>query len=323
MKAQVCEKWCEPDELVYKEVEDPSPKSKELLIQIKSIGVNFPDILLIQGKYQRRPERPFIPGVEISGVVESVGPDTSKFKVGDRIMAVCWLGGYAEKVVISENDAFSMPPSFSFEEAAGFNVTYQSSYFATVVRGKLQKGENLLVHSGAGGIGSAAIQIGKAVGAKVFATCGSSEKMEICKQLGADVVFNYVEDKTWNKKIRKEYGGADVVIDPVGGEILKNTLTCMNFEGRIVVVGFTSGSIADVPSNMLLLNNSSILGVYWNLYYENHREQINQAMNQMNTWINEGKLKTLVSKTFPLKDAPKALHWISQRKSFGKLILIP
>lgn len=322
MKAYVAENWCEPEELVYKEMDDPTPGEGEVLIDIKASGMNFPDMLLIQGKYQMRPKRPFSPGAEVAGIVSKVGAGVTRCKAGDRVMALTWIGGYADKVVVPENKIYHMPDNMSFEEGACFIVTYQSAYFGIVVRAALKKEETLLVHAGAGGIGTAAIQIGKAIGAKVYATAGSDEKLEIAKQVGADMVFNYT-DATWSKKIRKEFGGADVVIDPVGGDIFDKSVLCTNFEGRIVIVGFTSGRIATVATNMLLLNNISVMGLFWNLYQNEHPDRVDLAVKDLNRFYAEGKVKPLIYKTYPLIDAPKALREIATRKTYGKVVLIP
>lgn len=322
MKAYVAENWCEPEELVWKDVDDPSPKDDEVVIDIKACGMNFPDMLLIQGKYQMRPKRPFSPGIEVAGIISSIGKNITKWKVGDSVMALSWLGGYAEKVAVVEKNIYPMPKGMSFEEAAGFIVTYQSSYFAICVRAKLQPTETMLVHAGAGGIGSSAIQIGKALGAKVYATAGSAEKLEIIKSLGADMAFNYTE-ATWSKKIRKEHGGVDVVIDPVGGEAFDKSILCTNFEGRIVVVGFTSGKIPTLAVNYLLLNNISVMGVYWNLYQNDRPLQIAECVSTLNRWYEEGKVKPLIYKTYALKEAPFALREVGSRKTYGKAILIP
>ncbi|MCB1193252.1 MAG: NADPH:quinone oxidoreductase family protein [Leptospiraceae bacterium] len=322
MKAYVVESWCEPKDLKFQEIKDPIPKQGEVLIEIKAAGVNFPDRLLMEGKYQERPTRPFIPGIEVSGVVIALGEGVTNHKVGDRVIALCWLGGYAEKVAVPEKDVYPMPASMNFEEGAGFIVTYQSSYFAVVERGHLKPSETLLVHSGAGGIGTSAIQIGKAIGAKIYATVGSEEKVEIAKRAGAELVLNY-HDATWSKKIRKEYGGVDVVVDPVGGDVFGKSILCTNFEGRIVVVGFTSGVIPKIATNLLLLNNISLSGLYWNLYQRNFPMRIKSAVEQLNQWYMEGKLKPIVYKTYPLVEAPQALINVTTRKSFGKSILIP
>ncbi|MCB1142329.1 MAG: NADPH:quinone oxidoreductase family protein [Leptospiraceae bacterium] len=320
MKAFVVEKWCEPEEMVFTEMEDPNPGDDEILIDTKAIGINFPDLLLIQGKYQTRPKRPFVPGAEVAGVVAKIGKNIKKFKIGDRVSAITWLGGYADKAISTEKHTYLMPDSMSFEEGAGFHVIYQSSYFGVVERAKLQAGETLLVHAGAGGIGTSSIQIGKALGARVIATAGSDEKLEIAKKCGADIVLNY-NDATWSKKIRKEYGGVDVVIDPVGGDVLQKSLLCTNFEGRIVVVGFTSGKIAEVASNMLLLNNISLVGLFWNLYAQNHLDRIEKAVDTLHGWFVEGKIRPVLFKTYDLSEAVTALRDVTSRKSYGKAIL--
>ena len=320
MKAYRVEKWCEPEEMVFSDIDDPVITEDEVLIEVRAAGVNFPDLLIIQGKYQARPKRPFTPGTEVSGIVLKTGSKVTQFKPGDRVAAISWIGGYAEKVAVKEIHTFPIPEKMSFEEAAGFHVVYQSSYFGIVERADLKSSETLLVHAGAGGIGSSSIQIGKAMGAKVYATAGSEAKLEITKKCGADLSLSY-EDTLWSKKIRKEFGGVDVVIDPVGGEVLEKSILCTNFEGRIVIVGFTSGKIASVATNLLLLNNIAILGLFWNLYVQNHSSRIQKAVSQLYEWYNSGKLFPIIYKTYPLKDAPIALRDVTSRKSYGKAVL--
>jgi NADPH2:quinone reductase len=236
------------------------------------------------------------------------------------VAAVTFIGGYAEQVAAKESFTFHMPESMSFEEAAGFHITYQSSYFGIVRRAALKPHETLLVHAGAGGIGTSSIQIGKAIGSKVYATAGSEEKLKITQKCGADLSLNY-NDPLWSKKIRKEYGGADVVIDPVGGDVLEKSILCTNFEGRIVVVGFTSGKIAQVATNLLLLNNIGILGLFWNLYIQNHPQSVQEAVTQLNKWYTDGILSPIIYKTYTLEEAPTALRDVTSRKSYGKAIL--
>lgn len=320
MKAFIVERWCEPEEMVFGEIPEPVCGDSDVLIRVKASGVNFPDQLLIEGKYQMRPKRPFTPGSEIAGEVEAVGKNVTNFKLGQRVYGVCFIGGYAEKVAIPERDVYPMPDSMSFEEGAGYVITYQSSYMGIIQRANLQAGETLLVHAGAGGIGTSAIQIGKALGAKVYATAGSEEKLEVAKKCGADVVLNY-NDANWSKKIRKELGGVDVVIDPVGGDVLQKSILCTNFEGRIVIVGFTSGNIAEVATNMLLLNNISLMGLYWNLYQRDFPEKIQKCVADLNKWFEEGKTKPVIYDVFPLEKAPAALRLVTGRKSYGKVIL--
>ncbi|MCB1158925.1 MAG: NADPH:quinone oxidoreductase family protein [Leptospiraceae bacterium] len=323
MKAYVVNKWCTPREMEVKELPDPVPGEGEVLVDIHAIGLNFPDILFIAGKYQVRPPRPFIPGVEVAGVVSAVGPGVSNKKVGDRVAVLCWLGGYSNKVKAPVTDVYNIPDSMSYEEAAGITVTYQSSYFGVVRRAELKEGETMLVHAGAGGIGTSAIQIGKAIGAKVIATVGSEEKIAIAKSCGADEVINYRENQHWDKTVRKEMGGADVVIDPVGGDTLLKSLKCMKFEGRLVVVGFTSGTITQIPANLVLLNNISIVGLHWNLYQKDHPDKIRKCVEDILAWYEKGKIKPIIQKTVPFSDIPSALEEIGERKTHGKIIAKP
>lgn len=324
MKAYFAEAWCEPKDLVIKEVADPTPGPGEVLIDIKAIGLNFPDILLIAGKYQTRPKRPFVPGVEVSGVISGLGEGVVDRQIGQRVAALTWIGGYSDKVVVPLADSYPIPDSISFEEAAGLTVTYQSSYFGVINRGELKPGETMLVHAGAGGIGTSAIQIGRAVGAgQIIATVGSEEKKQIALDSGADIVINYKEDPHWNKKIRKEYGGADVVIDPVGGDTLLNSLKCMKFEGRLVVVGFTSGTISQIPANLILLNNIAVTGLHWNLYQKDHPDKIQASVRQLIDWYAQGKLKVVIHDTISFDKIPQALDDIGARKTHGKVIAYP
>lgn len=320
MKAYVVERWCEPEEMAFKDIEEPIPSEDELLIEVRAAGINFPDLLMIQGKYQARPKRPFTPGTEVAGIVVACGKNTSKFRVGDRVAAISWLGGYAEKVVAKESHTYPIPAPMTFAEAAVFHVVYQSSYFGIVERANLRPPETLLVHAGAGGIGTSSIQIGKAIGAKVYATAGSPEKLKITETCGADLSLSY-EDAQWSRKIRKELGGVDVVIDPVGGEVLEKSILCTNFEGRVVVVGFTSGKIAQVATNMLLLNNISVMGLFWNLYAQNHPDKIQKAVSVLYQWYIEKKLSPIIYKTYSLKDAIIGLRDVTTRKSYGKAVI--
>ncbi|MCB1175125.1 MAG: NADPH:quinone oxidoreductase family protein [Leptospiraceae bacterium] len=323
MKSWLAEAWCEPQELVLKDIPVPEPAADELLIRVEACGMNFPDILLIAGKYQARPKRPFAPGAEVAGTIEKAGADASaSFAIGQRVVAVSMIGGYAQFAVVKATQCWQLPDNMPFTEAAGMMVTYQSSWFAVVERGQTKAGETLLVHAAAGGIGTAAVQIGKALGARVIGTASSAEKLELVRQEGADEVVSYL-DAGWHGKIRKELGGADVVIDPVGGDIFAGSLKCINFNGRLVIVGFTSGEIQQIPANLLLIKNVSAVGLHWNIYLADHPAKIKACTDQLFDWYAAGKIRPVVDREIPMQTAREALVEIGSRKSKGKYVLCP
>jgi NADPH2:quinone reductase len=293
---------------------------------VRAAAINFPDALMVAGLYQVKPDLPFVPGVEVSGEVVSA-PASSGFKSGERVMALLdsrglTRGGYAEIADAAAATVVRMPDTMPFEDAAGFMLTYQTGWFGLQRRARLQPGETLLVHAGAGGVGSAAIQLGKAAGATVIATAGSDEKVELCRRLGADHAFNN-KTQDFAEEVKKLTGGrgADVIFDPVGGDIFDRSTKCVAFEGRIVVVGFTSGRFGQAATNHVLIKNYSVVGLHWGLYNTRAPELIPPATRALLDLYEAGKIKPHISARLPLAEAPRALGMVASGKSTGKVIL--
>jgi NADPH2:quinone reductase len=310
MKAWRVKEWCEPDQMEFADIPSPEPKAGEIRIENRAAALNFFDILMIQGKYQSKPPRPFTPGSEVSGVVDAVGDGVAGFKIGDRVQAMATGGTYCEYSIAPAEKAFRIPDAMGFEEAAAMIVIYQTSYFALTHRAPVTPGEWLLVHAGAGGVGSSAIQIGKARGARVIATASSEEKM------------NY-SDAGWVDQVKRITGGrgADVIYDPVGGEIFDLSTKCVAPEGRLLVIGFAGGTIPSIAANRILLKNMSVVGVYWGGFLEHYPEYMSEAQDALFTLYEAKLIKPVVSQTFALADAVEALNALATRKTVGKVIL--
>jgi len=310
----------------FEDVEAGEPAGGMVRINLRAAAINYFDSLLIAGKYQVKPELPFVPGSEISGVVESA-PQGTHLKPGDHVMAMVdngglTRGGYSEIADVSPHSVTLVPGKMTFEEAAAFYVVYQTGWFGLHRRANLRAGETLLVHAGAGGVGSAAIQLGKAAGATVIATAGSDEKVALCRELGADHAINY-KTQDFAEEVKKITGGrgADVIYDPVGGDVYDRSTKCVAFEGRIVIVGFTSGRIAEAATNHVLIKNYSVVGLHWGLYEKRAPELIPLAGKSLFELYEEGKIKPYISNRFPLSEAPRAIAMVASGKSTGKVIL--
>lgn len=326
MKTWSVTKLADPQEaLELVENRKPEPGPGEVLVKVEAAALNFFDILQCQGKYQEKPPLPFTPGAEIGGVIEAVG-EGAAFKVGQRVLATPLLpnGGLAEWTCVKEEGIFPIPDSLSFSEAAALFITYQTAYFALHRTARLQPGEVLLVHAGSGGVGSAAIQLGKAAGATVIATAGSDEKTEICKQLGADQVINYrTEDFVSIVKEATNGKGANVIFDPVGGDTFDRSRKCIAFEGRLLVIGFAGGRIADAPTNHALIKNYSIVGVHFGLFRNLLPEEVMKAHLELMDLFEQGAIKPLIYEELPFEKVPDALDLLGDRKTYGKLVVIP
>jgi NADPH2:quinone reductase len=318
------EQWCDPRDMVLRELPDPQPGKGQVAIDVKAIGCNFFDILIAQGKYQVKPPLPFSPGGEVAGTVRAVGDGVRDLAVGDRVFAMLGYGGFASVCLAPATGTVQMPDGMSFEHGAAFGVVYQTSYFGLVYRAALQPGETLLVHAAAGGVGLAAVQIGKALGARVLATAGSPAKCDVALQHGADAAFDY-STADWVEQVKAMTGGrgADVIYDPVGGEIFDLSLKCLAFSGRLLVIGFASGTIPSVQVNRVLLKNISIVGLHWGAYRQHDPDKIPQAMRELFRLYEQGKVTPLVSSQYPLARAADALDEIATRRSVGKVLLIP
>jgi NADPH:quinone reductase len=324
MKAMVATRWGEPSELEYREVPDPAPGPDQVLVETRAAGCNFPDILMVQGKYQVKPPLPFSPGHEISGVVRAVGSRVTRVRPGQRVIANLEWGGYAELAVTAAERVYPMPDAMGFDEAAAFFIVYQTGYAALVRRAALQPGEWLLVHGAAGGVGLAAVQLGKALGGRVIATAGTPEKLEIARQSGADVLINY-QTEDWIERVKTATGGegADVIYDPVGGDIFDGSTKCLAFEGRLLSIGFAGGRIPTVAVNRLLLKNVSVVGVHWGFYQRRGSPLVGEWMDALLALYGKGQIRPVIYRTYPLREAAAALHALSARESYGKVVLEP
>jgi NADPH2:quinone reductase len=326
VKAWVVRELGGPESLHFEDVEPGEAPDGMVRIAVRAAAINFPDALMVAGTYQFKPALPFVPGVEVSGEVVAA-PPTSGFKPGDRVMALVdsgglTRGGYAEITDAAPTSVSPMPAGMSFEEAAAFTLTYQTGWFGLHRRANLQPSEILLVHAGAGGVGSAAIQLGKAAGATVIATAGSDEKVELCRRLGADHAINYkTQDFVDEVKTITGGRGANVIFDPVGGDVYDRSTKCVAFEGRIVIVGFTSGRIAQAATNHVLIKNYSVVGLHWGLYNTRAPELIAPAAHALIDLYKSGTIKPHISSRLPLAEAPAALASVAGGKSTGKVIL--
>ncbi|WP_010530160.1 NADPH:quinone oxidoreductase family protein [Lentibacillus jeotgali] len=313
------------DALELKECPRPKVESDKVLLEVDACSLNFFDILLCQGKYQEKPPIPFTPGSEVSGVIRDVG-DGCQLKIGQRVIATPGKpeGGLSEWISVPEESVYVISDSVTAGEAAGMFITYQTSYYALYYRASLQKGEVLLVHAGAGGVGSAAIQLGKSRGAKVIATAGGSDKVQICKNMGADIAIDYRSDD-FVDIVKKETDGrgADVIYDPVGADVFDLSRKCIAFDGRLLVIGFAGGRIPEAPVNHALIKNYSIVGVHWGLYRKFYPEKIKEIHNNLIQLYEDGAIRPLIYHNYDFTEVPNALEVLTDRKTYGKLIVKP
>jgi NADPH2:quinone reductase len=324
MKAVVCKAWGPPDSLVLEELPDPRPGPGQAVVDVMAAGVNFPDVLTVQGKYQVRPELPFTPGNEFAGVVRAVGAGVTSVKVGDRVIGFTRTGAFAQQALAPVESLMPMPATMDFETAAAITLTYGTSHHAVVDRGALQPGETMLVLGAAGGVGLAAIEIGKALGARVIAAASSDEKLAVCRAHGADELINYTTADL-REAIRAATGGKgpDVIYDPVGGPYSEPALRSIAWRGRHLVVGFAAGEIPKLPWNLMLLKGASVVGVFWGDFVRKEPQANLAAMRQMLDWMAQGKLRPLVSKRYALADTAQALDDMAARKVTGKVVIVP
>ena len=322
MKAVLSKQFGPPESLVVVELPSPTAGAGEVVVSVKAASLNFPDVLIIQNKYQFKPPLPFSPGSEMSGVVKEVGEGVRGFKPGDRVIAFTTYGAFAEEVKVEAARLVPVPEGMDFNSAAAFLLTYGTSDHALRDRGALKAGETLLVLGAAGGVGLAAIEIGKAMGARVIACASSADKLEVCRRHGADAGINYAsEDMRERIKELTAGKGVDVVYDPVGGPYTEPALRSIAWRGRLLVVGFAAGDIPKLPLNLPLLKGSSIVGVFWGDFTRREPQQLAGSIGQLGKWFREGKLKPHVSQTFPLARAADALKLMAARKVTGKVVL--
>lgn len=322
MKAIRCNTYGPPSSLVLESVPDLQPKENEVLVKVKACGINFPDTLIIQGLYQFKPELPFTPGSDIAGVVKAVGGGVRHVAVGDEVIGFVAHGGLAEEVIVPGMACFPKPKQMDFPVAASFMMAYGTSYHALKDRAGLKPGETLLVLGASGGVGLAAVELGKQMGATVIAAASTDEKLELCREYGADHILNYT--KTDLKSALKDLTGGkgvDVILDPVGGAYSEPAFRGIAWEGRFLVVGFAAGDIPKIPLNLPLLKGASIVGVFWGQFAMSLPKQNLQNTRELMTWYAEGKLSPHIHKIFDLEDAPKAIEELMHRKVSGKVVV--
>ena len=324
MKAIVCKSFGPPDTLVYEDVKSPPLGKGDVRIAVKAAGINFPDTLIIQGKYQLKATPPFTPGGEVAGTVLEVGEKVKHVRPGDAVAAIVPTGGYAEEVVASGDAVLALPRGMDLVEAAAFPFVYGTTLHALKQRANLKAGETLLVLGAAGGVGLAAVQLGKLMGARVIAAASSDEKLALCKEQGADEVVNYSTTslKEAVKTLTKGQG-ADVIYDPVGGDLAQDCFSAINWNGRYLVIGFAAGKIPEVALNRLLLKGASAVGVFWGAFVAREPKANWENFQQLFGWYTAGQLKPHISKRYPLAQAATALNDMLARKVTGKIVLVP
>lgn len=324
MRAIVVDRMMMPSDLRVSDIDPPEIAEGEVRIAVRAAGCNFSDILMLKGEYQVKPDLPFVPGGEVAGDVVAVGAAVSDLAIGDRVLARCALGGYAEEVASKADATYRMPDALSYEAGAALPTVYPTSYAALLWRAPVQPGETLLVHAAAGGVGLSAVQIGKALGAKVIATAGGEEKLAIAARAGADVLIDYREEDFVERVLEATDGrGADVIYDSVGGDTTDRSLKCINWNGRLLVIGFASGDIPEVKMNRVLLKNISLVGLHWSAYPEREPERVDECIEGLFQMAAEGRIDPLVSARYPLESAGEALEALASRRTVGKIVLVP
>lgn len=322
MKAVVCQQWCLPEDLVVGELPDPQPGPGEVLIDVHAAGVNFPDTLIIQKKYQFVPELPFSPGGEVAGVIKAVGDGVRFWKPGMAVIGSSAYGGYAEQLVVKAERCVPIPQGMDYATASAFVLAYGTSLYALKDCAKLAAGETLLVLGAAGGVGIAAIEIAKAMGAKVIAAASSDDKLALCREKGADEVINYASEDL-RERIKALTGGKgpDVIYDPVGGPYSEPAFRSIGWGGRHLVVGFAAGDIPKLPLNLMLLKNASLVGVFWGAFLQRDLKVTQQHLNDLFALFTSGKVKPPITQVYPMAQAAQALRDVMERKVKGKVVI--
>ncbi|MYD11185.1 MAG: NADPH:quinone oxidoreductase family protein [Chloroflexi bacterium] len=322
MKAVLCHAFGSPGDLKLEEIASPPVSAGEVKIRVRARGVNFPDILLVQGLYQLQPPFPFSPGLEVAGDVIEVGAGVEAPRVGDRVIATMMYGGFAEEAVVSAALTLPMPAGMSYEHGAGFPLVYGTAHVGLAHRAQLQAGEILLVLGAAGGVGLAAVELGRKLGARVIAAASTPEKLALAHAYGADQTINYTSENLRDRiKDLTSGAGADVVFDPVGGDLFDQAVRRIAWEGRYLVIGFASGRIPSLPANIALLKNASLVGLFWGAYLQRDPAVIRDSFAQLMQWYAAGALKPHIHETFPLAEAPAALRALMERRALGKIVL--
>jgi NADPH2:quinone reductase len=323
VRAVICRAWGAVDSLEVADVEPPKPGAGEVLIEVKATGVNYADALMVAGRYQTKPPLPFSPGLETAGVVAACGAGVTRFAPGDRVMAVLAHGGLAEFAVAPEAETFAIPEGMSFEEAGAFPIAYISSHVAIRWQGRLEPGETLLVLGAAGGVGLTAVEIGKAMGARVIAGASTAEKLAVARGRGADDLVNYATEKLTERVMALTDGkGADVCFDPVGGDLFDAALSSLGWGGRILLVGFVGG-VPQIPANRLLVKHRAALGSSLRYFRWHAPDKLHRSVEELFDWYRAGKLRPLISHRLPLPKSVEAITLLTDRKAHGKIVVIP
>jgi NADPH2:quinone reductase len=322
MRAVVCKELGPPEKLVVEELPDPEVGKGQVRIAVEAAGVNFPDALIIQKKYQLQPPLPFVPGTEVAGTIDAVGDGVARLRPGERVVAFVGIGGFAEYVCVSQAQVAPLPPGVDAAVAAGFTLTYATSQHALAERGQLKAGETLLVLGAGGGVGLAAVELGKLAGARVIAAASSKDKLDAARGCGADEAVDYAQSDL-RETVKSLTGGrgVDVVYDPVGGAYTAAALRTLAWRGRLLVIGFAAGDIPQIPANLLLLKEVSAVGVYWGEFAKRDPAGNRRLLTQLFGWLADGKLRPLVSKQYSLADTPRALEDLLARRAVGKLVI--
>jgi NADPH2:quinone reductase len=322
LKAVLCESFGPAENLTLAEIQAPELKPGHVIVDIRSCALNFPDVLMVEGKYQSLPPFPFTPGGEFAGVVSSVADDVSAWKVGDEVFAGCGNGAMAEQICVNAGSLRPKPANMTFAQASGITTTYGTSYYALKQRANLQPGETLLVLGAAGGVGLAAVELGKAMGARVIAAASSPEKLAVAQQAGADELIDYSDGELKEKvKALTDGKGADVIYDPVGGPLFDQCMRCVNWEGRVLIVGFVGGDIPRVPTNLILLKSCQVVGVFYGAFSGRFPAENEQNFAELIDMFQSGKLQGLVGAEYALDEYVDALNCLSQRRAVGKVVV--
>ena len=322
MKAVLCKSFGRPEDLSLEDIDEPNIKPGHVIVAVHASAVNFPDVLMIEGKYQSRPDFPFSPGGEFSGIVTEVADDVADWNVGDEVFGSLGHGCFAEKILVNARALRTKPNSMSFAVAAGISTTYGTSYYALKQRANLQPGETLLVLGAAGGVGLAAVELGKAMGARVIAAASNDEKLAVAKAAGADELINYSDGQLKDKvKALTDNRGADVIYDPVGGELFDQCMRCIAWYGRALIVGFVGGDIPRVPTNLILLKSCQVVGVFYGAFSGLFPQDNQKNFEELMAMFEQGKIDPLIGAEFALSDYAAALNCLAERKAVGKVVV--
>lgn len=322
MKAWLCENPIGPDALVWRQIPTPQPAAGEVRVAIRAASLNFPDLLMVQAKYQVKPPLPFVPGSEYAGVIDAVGAGVEHLKPGAAVAAFGGLGGFATHACVDAALVMALPHGFAFDDAAAFICTYGTSHHALTDRAALKAGETLLVLGAAGGVGTAAIQIAKVIGARVIAAASSDQKCALCSELGADATINYSSGNLRERlKSLTDGKGPDVVYDPVGGDLAEPVFRSIGWRGRYLVVGFAQGSIPALPLNLALLKGASLIGVFWGEFARREGKRNAQALAELAGWYAQGRIKPVIDSRLPMEELPEAFARMGTRQVQGKLVM--